>query len=216
MQCTYNASIQCPVFAFSIFTPTIINDLGYTATTAQLLSIPPYIIGCVFTVLIGITSDNLKLRGPFVILSASVALAGYGILYAAPANKPGLSYAGMIIAAAGVFPNIPVVLAWTGGNAGGDIKRGVAIAMAIGVANLGGIFSSFIYRDKDAPRYHIGHGTVIGCLLLAVIGSYAAMSTYARLNHKKVIKCRVEGIDRRKSRLFRDIGDASPLFRYSI
>jgi hypothetical protein len=148
------------------------------------LSIPPYIIGCVFTVLIGITSDNLKLRGPFVILSASVALAGYGILYAAPANKPGLSYAGMIIAAAGVFPNIPVVLAWTGGNAGGDIKRGVAIAMAIGVANLGGlvdnwsltmleltarfrIFSSFIYRDKDAPRYHIGHGTVIGCLLLA-------------------------------------------------
>ncbi len=88
--------------------------------------------------LIGIISDNFKLRGLFVILSATVAITGYAILYAAPANKPGLSYAGTIIAAIGLFPSIAVVLAWAGGSAGGDIKRGVAIAMTIGIANLGG------------------------------------------------------------------------------
>jgi hypothetical protein len=103
------------------------------------MSAPPYVAGCFFTVLIGITSDNLKLRGPFVILCASVGIAGYAILYAAPANKPGLSYAGTFIAASGVFPSIAVVLAWAGGSAGGDIKRGVAIAMTIGIANLGGL-----------------------------------------------------------------------------
>jgi hypothetical protein len=101
--------------------------------------VPPYLAGCICTILVGITSDNLKLRGPIVILCASVAIAGYAILYAAPADTPGLSYAGTIIAAMGVFPNSPVVLAWTGGSAGGDIKRGVAIAMAIGLANLGGL-----------------------------------------------------------------------------
>jgi uncharacterized membrane protein YeaQ/YmgE (transglycosylase-associated protein family) len=115
-----------------------------------------------------------------------------------------------------VFPSIAVVLAWAGGNAGGDIKRGVAIAMTIGIANLGGICSSFIYRTKDAPRFHIGHGTVIGSLLMAVVGSCIAMVTYSRLNKQKEIKCREEGIDRTQAPLFRDMGDASPLFRYTI
>jgi hypothetical protein len=107
------------------------------------MSAPPYVAGCFFTVLIGIISDNLKLRGPFVILCASVGIAGYAILYAAPANKPGVSYAGTFIAASGVFPSIAVVLAWAGGSAGGDIKRGVAIAMTIGIANLGGLVDNW-------------------------------------------------------------------------
>ena len=92
-----------------------------------------------------------------------------------------------MIAACGVFPSIAVVLAWAGGSAGGDVKRGVAIAMTIGIANLGGsvpfiafspppndrltardrVCSSFIYRTQDAPTFHIGHGTVIGSLLLS-------------------------------------------------
>jgi len=161
----------------------IINELGYKAATAQLMSAPPFVAGCFFTVLVSIISDNLKLRGPFVILSASVAIAGYSILYTAPADKPGLSYAGTFIAAIGVFPSIPIFLSWTGGNAGGHIKRAVAIALSVGIANLGGlvdnwslskpkltpifrICSSFIYRTQDAPRFHIGHGTVIGSLLL--------------------------------------------------
>jgi hypothetical protein len=147
------------------------------------MSAPPFIVGGFFTALIGIISDNLKLRGPFVILCALVGVAGYSILYAAPVNKPGLSYTGTFLAAIGVFPIVPVLVAWGGGSAGGDIKRGVSIAMGIGVANLGGlvdnwslskpeltpifrICSSFIYRTQDAPRFHIGHGTVIGSLLL--------------------------------------------------
>lgn len=103
------------------------------------MSTPPYVAGCIFTVAIGIISDHLKLRGPFVILCTLFSIAGYAILYAAPANKPGLSYAGMIIVAIGGFPTIPVILAWAGGNAGGDIKRGVTIAMIVGISNLGGL-----------------------------------------------------------------------------
>jgi hypothetical protein len=102
------------------------------------MSTPPYVAGCFFTVLIGIVSDKMKIRGPFVVGCASVAIAGYAILYAAPVHKPGMGYAGACIAACGVFPSIAVVLAWAGGSAGGDVKRGVAIAMTIGISNLGG------------------------------------------------------------------------------
>jgi hypothetical protein len=73
------------------------------------------------------------------------------------------------MAACGVFPSVAVVIAWAGGSAGGDIKRGVALAMMIGVGNLGGVCSSFIYRTVDSPQFHPGHGTVIGCLVMTFV-----------------------------------------------
>ena len=34
------------LYAFSLFLPSIINELGYTATKAQLLSVAPYAVAC--------------------------------------------------------------------------------------------------------------------------------------------------------------------------
>ena len=39
------------------------------------------------------------------------------------------------------------------------------------------------------------------------------MATYRRLNRQKEELCKREGIDQRRRAEFRDIGDASPLFR---
>ncbi|OJA18673.1 hypothetical protein AZE42_08862 [Rhizopogon vesiculosus] len=63
-----------PVYAIALFTPTIINELGYSATSAQLLSIPPFVAGCIATVLVGIYSDKCNLRGPFIIGGTFVSM----------------------------------------------------------------------------------------------------------------------------------------------
>lgn len=79
---------------------------------------------------------------------------------------------------------IPISLMWNGNNIGGSVKRGVGLAMQVGVGNCGGIISSFMYvsllaqlllnvyccsphrpisyRSQDAPRYYLGHGANIG------------------------------------------------------
>lgn len=81
-------SVLIPVYAFSLFLPTIINDLGYQAAQAQLLSAPPYVAGCFCTVIIGIISDKYKSRGPFVCLSTTVGIIGYSILYGTSLGQP--------------------------------------------------------------------------------------------------------------------------------
>jgi MFS family permease len=81
-------SILIPLYAFSLFLPTIINDLGYKATEAQLLSTPPYVAGCICTIIVGIISDKYKSRGPFVCLSMTVAIIGYAILYGTNLKDP--------------------------------------------------------------------------------------------------------------------------------
>jgi len=67
-------------------------------------------------------------------------MVGYILLYCD--GGAGLSYTGACLCAIGIFPTIPVDLAWAGSNAGGDLKRGVAIAMVIGMGNLGGYVRS--------------------------------------------------------------------------
>ena len=110
-------------------------------------------------------------------------MIGYIIAYTT--SQPGPGYVAVVFAACGVYPNVALLLAWAGGNAGGNMKRGIVLALVIGLGNLGGcvfhfgrklwgtgkltarishrrICASFIYYQP--PRFHKGHGTVLGCL----------------------------------------------------
>ncbi|KAI0049941.1 MFS general substrate transporter [Auriscalpium vulgare] len=212
MQVVTYMGVLIPVYAVALFTPSIIKALGYTSARAQLLSIPPFVSGCLFTIIVGIASDKMQRRGVFVILGAAVGMIGYIVAYTTSAPGPG--YAAAVIAATGVYPTVAVILAWSGGNAGGDMKRGVVIAMVIGIGNLGGICSSYIYFD--GPRYHQGHGTIIGWLGLTIILTSILMWKYDRLNKEKEELCVREGITEDMKHQYADMGDKSPLFRYVI
>ncbi|CAE6473600.1 unnamed protein product [Rhizoctonia solani] len=219
MQVIIYTGILIPVYAFSLFLPTIITGLGYSGPQAQLLSVPPYVVACIVTIAVGIYSDKHRLRGPYILAFAPIAIVGYAVLYATdPHTQPGAGYAATIIAACGVFPTVAVAIAWAGNNAGGELKRGVVLAMTIGFGNLGGIVSSFIYRAQDSPRYHLGHGVVIGVLCMSWVASLIAVVVYRRLNTQKDELCAREDIvDNEERRTeYRDLGDASPLFRYTI
>lgn len=116
--------------------PTIISGLGFSVSHAQLLTIPPNLCALLTTILAGALSDRFRVRGPVIMVGTLLALAGYAILYGT--SSPGAGYAGTIIATCGIFPCVPCTLAWTGANMGGEMKRGVVIAMVIGVGNLAG------------------------------------------------------------------------------
>lgn len=103
------------------------------------MTIPPYAVGCLCTIVFGMLSDRFKMRGPFVMGCAALGIVGYAMLYAtSPKNLPGVGYAGSILAACGVFPTVPLMLAWGSGNAGSSLKKAVIIGLLSGVGNLGG------------------------------------------------------------------------------
>ncbi|KIO34331.1 hypothetical protein M407DRAFT_64294 [Tulasnella calospora MUT 4182] len=206
--------ILISLYAFSLFLPTIINGLGYTANEAQLMSVPPYVAGCICTVGAGWISDKYHKRGPFLVGFACLAITGYAILLGT--TSPGAGYTGAMIAALGVFPTIPLAISWIGSNIGGDLKRGVVLAMVIGIGNLGGICSSFIFIAAESPRFYTGHGVCIGVLVMTTATACFLMWDFRRLNKKKEDICAREGIDKSRSAQFSEMGDDSPLFRYAI
>lgn len=129
--------------------------MGYSSANAQLLTVPPYAVGCLGTILVGIYSDKYQLRGPFIIGGSTVALIGYVILYTR--GTAGVGYVGTILAAVGAFPTIAPNLAWAGGNAGGVTKRGVVLALVIGLSNLGGCVFFMIPTTTNWPNVFVAY-----------------------------------------------------------
>lgn len=65
-----------PLYAFSLFLPTIIKDMGYSSTRAQLLTVPPYAAAAILTVTIGYIADRTRQRGLCNICVVLIGIAG--------------------------------------------------------------------------------------------------------------------------------------------
>lgn len=59
--------IYTPLYSVSLFLPTIVKNLGYTNNTAQLMTVPPYVVACVFCISGGYLADKHKQRGIYMI-----------------------------------------------------------------------------------------------------------------------------------------------------
>lgn len=156
--------IYTPVYSFSLFLPTIIRNMGFSSTQAQLMSVPPYAAGCVVTIAAGFFADRSKRRGQYMLGFSALAILGWVFLIST--TIPAVQYVGTFMACAGIFSCVPLGVAWNGNNIGGSLKRGVGIAMHVGAGNLGGVLAAFIYLPKDSPKY------VSNCLVKTLTNSW--------------------------------------------
>lgn len=90
-----------------MFLPTIIKHLGYTANNVQLMSVPPYVCACFFTILASYFADRYRRRGVFLLGFQLVAILGFGLL--AGSGRSEIQYAGTVFAAIGKRPQARIL-----------------------------------------------------------------------------------------------------------
>lgn len=206
----------CPIYSFALFLPTIIKNMGYTSNQAQLMSVPPYVCACIFTILASWYADKIRKRGIFMMASQLVGIAGFVMLIAT--SRPGVQYTGTVLAAIGIYPQIPLGMAWNSGNIGGDLKRGTGLAMQVMGGNCGGIIASYVYRSRDGPRFFIGHGLLIAIITMA-FGLTFFMSTWYGLENARRDKIsperRSHELTEEERLLEKEMADYVPWFRYT-
>ncbi|KAI1066679.1 hypothetical protein LB507_011087 [Fusarium sp. FIESC RH6] len=162
--------IVCPLYGISLFLPTIIRNLGYSSSTAQLMTVPIYITAAILAVIVAWTSDRVGKRSPFIVVFLCIMIVVYG---------------GVFIAACAIYPAFPGVITWLANNLSGSYKRSVGMAIQIGVGNLGGAMASNFYRQKDGPRYILGHALELGFIGGGIIAALILIFGYSRINKSR-------------------------------
>ncbi|KAI0382634.1 high-affinity nicotinic acid transporter [Hypomontagnella monticulosa] len=207
----------CPVYSFSLFLPTIIRNMGYSANNAQLMSVPPYVFACIFTLGASALADRYRQRGVFLLGFQSVAVLGLVLL--AVSADPTIQYTGMVLAAIGIYPQIPLGLAWNGNNIGGSLKRATGIAMQAMGGNCGGIIASYVYLTRDAPRYIAGHCILIGFVGMAFVLTLFMTMWCRRENARRDAIARgaaTQELTVEQKMMEQELADSVSWFRYTV
>ncbi|KAK0634307.1 major facilitator superfamily domain-containing protein [Bombardia bombarda] len=204
--------IVCPLYGIALFLPTIIRDLGYTSSTAQLMTVPIYITAAILAVVFAYISDRVGKRSPFVIGFLLMMIVGFSMCISS--SNPRVVYAGVFLAACAIYPAFPGIITWLSNNLAGSYKRSAGMALQIGVGNLGGAMASNFYRAKDSPRYILGHGLELGFISAGIIAAVIMVVSYASINRKRERQIQEGALDVHTSEELSIKGDKAITFRY--
>lgn len=98
-------------YSVAVFQPTILSTFGWDSIKANLLSAPMRVLAGIGLVSVGIITDKLQIRGPFMI--AGFILSIIGDFCVAFLYKSGLRYMGLWFAGIGVMAIQPTIIGWT-------------------------------------------------------------------------------------------------------
>ncbi|RFU24882.1 hypothetical protein B7463_g11452, partial [Scytalidium lignicola] len=158
----------CNIYAYGLFSPTIIKTFGYSTIHSQLLSVAPYIFAILCVLFCGYLFDYLHLRGPFMIGACILQAVGWIINIAAKSNTA--TYFGCFLIAGGVFSGINLMASWLTENLQPHYVRATGISLSVTMGTCGGIIATFTYMDTGS---NVGNWVQLGmCILSAICAGF--------------------------------------------
>ncbi|KAI8232763.1 Major facilitator superfamily transporter [Colletotrichum sp. SAR 10_96] len=208
-----------PNYALKFTMPQIIKNMGFTSANAQLLTIPPYAVGAISAYLFSVFADKYSWRMPFILGPQLLLVVAFTILFTKSEDTKdniALNYFAICLACFGMYPILPGVNAWNVANTPSPTKRAISIGFLVFVGNIGGLIGSYIYMDKEAPRYPTGYGTSFGFASAGIIAVITLEALLYRRNKKKELMSEDEVRQRHSDEELDRMGEKSPLFKYAL
>lgn len=123
--------------SIALHLPILINSMINDTLKSQILTVPPYIFACGFSLLMALHSDKTKERPIHLSIAAIISLIGFIIL--GTSNDIVVSYLATFLCTSGLWSLSPILLTWiTDIFAFPKEKRLVAQAMVLTLSNLSG------------------------------------------------------------------------------
>lgn len=210
------------LYSNAFFSPTIIRSLGIASTTAeaQLLSVPPTAAAFLVSITSAFLSDKYRWRWISVVLLIILSIAGIALAYGS--NVASQRYGGIILLSCGTYSIPPLGISWMLNNTAGLYKRATAIALYIVFTNSGGITSTWLFYNNEAPRYQRGFlvNLCLNCAALVLVTLaelymiWEAKARKAGKRDHRVNKLKELGWGDAKIREY--LGDQHPEFEYML
>ena len=118
--------------------------------------------------LLATVSDLTRHRYLYLVFAICVSLPGIAILLSIHDDHK-TEYAAIFLVALGVYSAMPIAICWLSMNQRGHRRRAVATGILIGVGEIGGIASTFLFPAKDAPSWRTGYSVVMAMMCLSFV-----------------------------------------------
>ena len=208
-----------PTYGLKFTMPQVIKNMGFTSANAQLLKIPPYFMGAVSAICSSWVADRYTWRMPFIATGQVLLIVSFAILFGYGAQietRVAECYFALVLACIGFYPILPGTNAWVLTNLEGQSKRALGIVFLASLGNLGGIPGSFFFKASEAPRYPTAYGASFSVAAAGFVACLALEFTYKRINAKRDRKTEEEYRRMYSDAQLDEMGDRSPLFRYTL
>ncbi|KAI6045724.1 MFS general substrate transporter [Pisolithus marmoratus] len=172
------------LFGLAFFEPTIVAGLGYTSTRAQLMSVPPFMLAFLASMISAFVSDRYGCRGITVIFFAIWCIIGFSMFYATTSQH--VRYASLFFSVTGAYASAPAEITWIANNSAPHFRRASGIAFVSVASNAGGILATWLLGSlSPAPNYTAATVTFIAMSIGIVVVSSLNLSYLLRENRAK-------------------------------
>ncbi|KAM5350738.1 hypothetical protein ACJ41O_007243 [Fusarium nematophilum] len=200
--------------------PSIVKAMGFTNTNAQLMTVPAYVAGAISSVFFARLSDHFHWRMPFVAVPLALIAIGYSVVMGFKGELGGShigpGYFALVLTCIGIYPVQPAGSSWAANNLAPASRRAIGVAFNICVGNIGGIIGSYMYLDKEAPRYETGFGLSLAFGASGVLVALLLELSYKWGNTKKAKYTEDDIYNEFTEEQLMKLGDKSPLFKYTL
>ncbi|KAI6083002.1 MFS general substrate transporter [Hypoxylon rubiginosum] len=169
----------------SNFLPTLIKRLTIDSTTANLYTIGPNLTASVVLLTTTYFSDRYQQRAYAACITLFVSLIAWVLLGCLDlVNSVKVGYFLTFLITFGTFTPGLLVPVWLSSNVSTTTGRAVALGLSYMAQNLGGVISSLVFRNEDAPIYKPALITVACCQGVFIVACLALRRYFAQLNRK--------------------------------
>ncbi|KAL3458592.1 major facilitator superfamily domain-containing protein [Aspergillus heterothallicus] len=199
--------------------PTVTKAMGFESTSAQLMTVPPYIAGAIAAIVFSNISDRYNWRFPFVATPLLLIITGYAIIIGLKGRLEehvGPGFFALIVACMGIYPTYPATASWAINNLAPSKRRAIGSAFNICMGNTGGIIGSYMYLDSESPTYLTGFGLSLAFGVSGLIVAGVLEISLVLANKRKARMVETEVRERYTDEELLVLGDRSPLFRYML
>lgn len=119
-------------YATNYFNPTLLKELGYTSASAQVHSIPLYVVASVMCLGVCYASSKTNNRYNFLMFGVSLGASGYLVLLCQKgAVSAQIKYMALFFITSSGYVVQPMVVSWVMNCASGHYKRYVGVGVIV-------------------------------------------------------------------------------------
>jgi hypothetical protein len=172
-----------PLGSLTFYTPTIVSGLGYESIEAQLLTVPPWIVGYLMSLTLSFSADHFNARGFHIALASILGGAGWLTAGLLPPHAYTARYGALVLAACGAFPVAAPLSAWVTCNVPSIATMAIATALNNSAAGISQIISQWIWRAKEKDQgYPTGNFTCAACSFAVAVMATGLRLWYGHMN----------------------------------